>query len=184
MQQVDQWIKDINTAFQYAQVLEDSVTCTHWIMGMIHFNTHRELIQQQINKGSIRTWANLRLEEEQLVQDPVFTWYKNYDKFFNFEWRDKDSLLRNPNPTRLGVVKSKLEVLLGGLKHLSVGEFVSPTGSRRAVLAKSTINEEVKHVDSAAEVRLDLHGRLSDCIYALTDLMIQCTATEYAEHPA
>jgi hypothetical protein len=28
-QQVDQWIKDIDTAFQYAQVLEDSVTRTH-----------------------------------------------------------------------------------------------------------------------------------------------------------
>ena len=91
-QQVDQWIKDIDTAFQYAQVLDDSVTRTHWIMGTIHFSTHRELIQQRINEGSIRTWADLRAEEEQLVQDPVFTRYENYQKFFNFEWKNEDSV--------------------------------------------------------------------------------------------
>jgi len=91
-QQVDQWIKDIEGAFQYAQVLEDSVTRTHWIMGTIQFNTHRELIQQRINEGSIRTWADLRAEEEQLVQDPVFTRYENYQKFFNFEWRPEDTV--------------------------------------------------------------------------------------------
>jgi hypothetical protein len=91
-QQVDQWTKDIDTAFQYAQVLEDSVTRTHWIMGTIQFGIHRELIQQRINEGSIRTWADLRAEEQQLVQDPVFTRYENYHKFFTFEWRNDDSV--------------------------------------------------------------------------------------------
>lgn len=91
-QQVDQWIKDIDTAFQYAQVLEDSVTRTHWVMGTIQYGTHRELIQTRINEGSIRTWADLQAEEEQLVQDPVLTRYENYEKFFNFEWRDADSV--------------------------------------------------------------------------------------------
>jgi hypothetical protein len=91
-QQVDQWVKDVDTAFQYAQVLSDSVTRTHWIMGTIHYGTHRELIQQRINEGSIRTWADLRAEEERLVQDPVFTRYENYQKFFNFKWKDDDSV--------------------------------------------------------------------------------------------
>lgn len=91
-QQVDQWAKDIETAFQYTQVLEDSVTRTHWIMGTIQFSTHRELIQQRITEGSIRTWAELRAEEEQLVQDPVFTRYENYQKFFEIEWSKEDSV--------------------------------------------------------------------------------------------
>ena len=91
-QQVDQWIKDIDTAFQYAQVLEDSVTRTHWVMGTIQYGIHRELIQSRINEGSIRTWADLRAEEERLVQDPILTRYENYAKFFNFEWRDGDSV--------------------------------------------------------------------------------------------
>ncbi|UPX19762.1 uncharacterized protein EKO05_0010014 [Ascochyta rabiei] len=91
-QQVDQWIKDIDTAFQYAQVVEDSVTRTYWIMGTIYYSVHRELIQQRINEGSIRTWADLRAEEEQLVQDPVFTQYENYDKYFNYEWKADDSV--------------------------------------------------------------------------------------------
>ena len=54
-QQVDQWAKDIETAFQYTQVLEDSVTRTHWIMGTIQFSTYKELIQQRITEGSIWT---------------------------------------------------------------------------------------------------------------------------------
>jgi hypothetical protein len=91
-QQVDQWVKDVDTAFQYAQVLTDSITRTHWIMGTIQFGTHRELIQQRINEGSIRTWANLRAEEEQMVQDPVFTRYENYQKFFRFEWKQDDTV--------------------------------------------------------------------------------------------
>ena len=91
-QQVDQWIKDIDTTFQYAQVLEDSVTRTHWIMGTIQYGIHRELIQSRINEGSVRTWADLQAEEERLVQDPILTRYENYAKFFNFEWRDGDSV--------------------------------------------------------------------------------------------
>ena len=39
-QQVDQWVKDIDTAFQYAQLLTDTITRTHWIMGTIQFNTY------------------------------------------------------------------------------------------------------------------------------------------------
>ena len=90
-QQVDQWAKGIETAFQNTQVLEDSVTRTHWIMGTIQFSTHKELIQQRITEGSIRTWAQLSTVEEQLVQDPVFTRYENYQKFFDVEWRKEDS---------------------------------------------------------------------------------------------
>ena len=72
-QQVDQWIKDTDTAFQYAQVLEDSITRTHWVMGTIQYGIHRELIQSQIDGRSIRTWTDLRAEEERLVQDPILT---------------------------------------------------------------------------------------------------------------
>ena len=91
-QQVDQWIKDVDTAIQYVQVLDDSITRTHWIMGTIQYGIHRELIQSRITEGSIRTWADLQAEEERLVQDPILTRYENYSKFFNFEWRDNDSV--------------------------------------------------------------------------------------------
>ncbi|KAF2827149.1 hypothetical protein CC86DRAFT_406369 [Ophiobolus disseminans] len=52
-QQVEQWIKDVETAFGY---------------------------------------DNLKEEERKLVQDPVLTRFDNYARFFNFEWRDRDSV--------------------------------------------------------------------------------------------
>ena len=91
-QQVEQWIKDVDTAFMYAQVLEDSVTRTHWAMGTIQYKTHRELIQQRINEGVIASWEQLKHEERKLVQDPVLTKYDNYWRFFNFEWRSDDTV--------------------------------------------------------------------------------------------
>jgi hypothetical protein len=90
--QVEQWVKDMSTAFAYAQVLEDSTTRTHWAMGTVHYSVHRELIQQAVTTGTIQTWDQLVAEQRKLVQDPVLTRYDTYHRLFNFEWRDTDTV--------------------------------------------------------------------------------------------
>lgn len=91
-QQVAQWILDVETAFRSVQALEDSDTRTYWILSTIQYGVHRELIQQKVNDGLIRTWDGLKSEQRQLVQDPVLTKYQNFSKFFNFEWRNGDTI--------------------------------------------------------------------------------------------
>jgi hypothetical protein len=106
-QQVEQWVKDMDTAFNYAQILDDSTTRTHWAMGTVQYTVHRELLQQRVNDGVITTWGNLKDEQRKLVQDPVLTRYDNYVRFFNFEWRDSDTV--NHFLLQLGKTESVLQ---------------------------------------------------------------------------
>jgi hypothetical protein len=54
-QQVEQWIEDVETAFGYVQVHDDSTTRTHWALGTVQFVVHRELLQQRVNDKIIVT---------------------------------------------------------------------------------------------------------------------------------
>ncbi|KAF1934588.1 hypothetical protein EJ02DRAFT_471778 [Clathrospora elynae] len=82
-QQVEQWIKDIEVLFEYAQAV-----------GTIQFNTHCELLQQWLSDGPTPTltWSWLKSEERKLVQDPVLTKFDNFVKFFNFEWHSNNTV--------------------------------------------------------------------------------------------
>jgi hypothetical protein len=90
--QVEQWIKDMSTAFVYAQVLEDSPTRTYWAMGTVNYSVHRELLQQGVNNLTITTWDQLAEAQRKLVQGPILTRYDTYYRLFNFEWRDSDTV--------------------------------------------------------------------------------------------
>lgn len=91
-QQVAQWATDIETLFRSVHAVEDSDTRTYWALNTIQYNVHRELLQQKMNEKLIRTWAELLTEQRRLVQDPILTKFQNYGKFFNFVWRDGDSM--------------------------------------------------------------------------------------------
>ncbi|KAH8701175.1 hypothetical protein GQ44DRAFT_717998 [Phaeosphaeriaceae sp. PMI808] len=91
-QQVAQWILNVETAFRSVQALEDNETRLYWVLNTIQYDVHRELIQQKINDGTIRTWDGLKAEQRRLVQDPVLTKFQNYHRFWNFEWRSTDTL--------------------------------------------------------------------------------------------
>jgi hypothetical protein len=106
-QQVAQWATDVETMFRSVHAIEDSDTRTYWALNTIQYNVHRELLQQKINEGLIRTWDGLLAEQRRLVQDPVLTKFQNYSKFFNFTWRDGD--LMNSFMLQLGKRESLLE---------------------------------------------------------------------------
>ena len=91
-QNVAQWVCDIEAALQSVQVLVDSPTRTYWILGTVQYTVHRELLQQQVNAGSIKTWEQLKAEQTLLVQDPILTKYQNFSRLFNLQWRNNDSV--------------------------------------------------------------------------------------------
>ena len=91
-QQVDQWIRDVEGVFEMAAVHEDSHTRTLWALGTISYSVHRELLMQRFRDGPPKGWDWVKNEERNLVQDPLLTKYENYAKFFNFVWKDTDSV--------------------------------------------------------------------------------------------
>ena len=91
-QQVDQWIRDVEGVFEMAAVHEDSHTRTLWALGTISYSVHRELLMQRFRDGPPKGWDWVKNEERNLVQDPLLTKYENYAKFFNFVWKDNDSV--------------------------------------------------------------------------------------------
>ncbi|KAF1830764.1 hypothetical protein BDW02DRAFT_582635 [Decorospora gaudefroyi] len=91
-QQVDQWIRDVEGVFEMAAVQKDSHTRTLWALGTIAYPVHRELLMQRFRDGPPKGWEWVKNEERNLVQDPLLTKYDNYAKFFNFVWKDIDSV--------------------------------------------------------------------------------------------
>ena len=91
-QQVEQWIKDVEGVFAMAAVSEDSQTRTLWVLGTISYGVHRELLMQRLRDGPSKGWDWVKNEGRSLVQDPLFTKYENYVKFFNFVWKDSDTV--------------------------------------------------------------------------------------------
>jgi hypothetical protein len=91
-QQVQQWIRDVDSGFQSVQATVDSSTRTYWALGTIQYSVHRELLQQKISDGVITSWVELYTEELRLVQDPLLTRYQNYASFWNFVWRNSDTV--------------------------------------------------------------------------------------------
>ncbi|KNG45587.1 gag/polymerase/env polyprotein [Stemphylium lycopersici] len=75
-----------------AAVHEDSYTRTLWALGTISYSVHRELLMQRFRDGPPKGWDWVKNEERNLVQDPLLTKYDNYAKFFNFIWKDTDSV--------------------------------------------------------------------------------------------
>jgi hypothetical protein len=47
---------------------------------------------QRFRDGPPKGWDWVKNEERNLVQDPLLTKYDNYAKFFNFVWKDTDSV--------------------------------------------------------------------------------------------
>jgi hypothetical protein len=91
-QQVQQWIRDVDSGFQSVQVTVDSATRTYWALGTIQYSVHRELLQQKVSDRVITSWVELYTEELRLVQDPLLTRYQNYASFWNFVWRSSDTV--------------------------------------------------------------------------------------------
>ncbi|KAF1362292.1 hypothetical protein EJ07DRAFT_174650 [Lizonia empirigonia] len=65
-QQVAQWILDIETAFRSVKALADNETRTYWILSTIQYSVRRELIQQKVNDGFVKTWEELKSEQRLL----------------------------------------------------------------------------------------------------------------------
>jgi hypothetical protein len=91
-QQVQQWIRDVDSGFQSVQATVDSATRTYWALSTIQYSVHRELLQQKVSDGVITSWVELYTEELRLVQDPLLTRYQNYATFWNFVWHNSDTV--------------------------------------------------------------------------------------------
>jgi hypothetical protein len=106
-QQVERWIGEVEMAFEYAQVLEDSPTRTQWVVGTISYTTHKDLIMNDIRQGHIRTWSDLKAKQRGLIQDPVNAKFNNWARLLEWRWdgkyqdfmlglRQRDAALSNP----------------------------------------------------------------------------------------
>ncbi|KAF2647065.1 hypothetical protein K491DRAFT_347627 [Lophiostoma macrostomum CBS 122681] len=89
-QQVEAWVRAVENLWALLDLQEDDSTRTRWTVGLLEFETHRELMLRAVDDGSVSTWAQIQKRVRELTQDPILTKFENYFRFWNVEWRSSD----------------------------------------------------------------------------------------------